>query len=606
MGFMGGGMVGGPQGMLRAYGQERGEGVNWRVFLRLVRFIKPYRHKLAFSLVMMLLASALQLVGPYLVKSAIDSHISKGDFLGLSRICIALLFTYAVSAWAMGQQSLLVGDMGQSVLRDMRTSLFEHMQKLPMSFYDHEDSGRLISYVVNDVSVINELLGSGIVTMLGDSVILVGIIAIMLSLNVRLALLSFSVLPAMILLTWWFSQRAADMYRRTRQKIGAMIGRLAEDLSTVRVIKAFAEEERAVRQFDNTNRENRDANVAAIALAFAFAPGVDLLAAAATLIVLWFGGQFAAAGLVSVGTIVAFLTYVTRFFQPIQELSQLFNTVQAAAAGGERVLRLLDTPTAIEDAPDAIELPPLRGEVELRHVTFAYIPGQPVLRDVSLRVAPGERVAIVGPTGAGKTTIAKLVARHYDVEEGAVLVDGVDVRAVKLASLRRQLGVVPQEPFLFAASIADNICFGRPQASDEGVRTAARLARADQFIEALPEGYHTLVREGAVNLSLGQRQLVCLARVILAQPRLIILDEATSSVDTQTERLIQEAMRELLSSRTAIIIAHRLATVREVDRIIALEDGRIVEEGGHEQLLAEGGLYSRLYHTQMAGDAGDG
>ncbi|NPV10018.1 MAG: ABC transporter ATP-binding protein [Anaerolineae bacterium] len=598
---MSAGLQGGPGGMLRAYGAaEAAEGLNWKALVRLFGFVRPYRKALVAALVVMVVASGAQLLGPYLIRSAIDDQIRTGNLAGLDRVALALLATYLIGAYASARQEFLVGEMGQAVLRDMRGQLFDHMQRLDMSFYDHEDAGKLISYVVNDVAVINELLASGVVTLVADVLMLTGIIGIMLALNARLALLSFSVLPLMVLLTWWFSHRAARTYRLTRQKIGVMVGRLAEDLSTVRVIKAFAEEDRAIRQFEHTNRENRDANIAAIALAFAFRPGVDLLAAGASLIVLWFGGLWAAAGLVSVGTIVAFLNYVTRFFTPIQELSQLFTTVQAAAAGGERILRLLDTPPAILDAPDAVELPPLRGEVEFRHVYFSYDRKEPVLSDVSFRVAPGERVAIVGATGAGKSTIAKLAARHYDVDSGAVLLDGHDVRGVTLASLRGQLGVVPQEPFLFAASIADNIRFGNPEATDEEVREAARLARADIFIEALPRGYDTWVQEGAVNLSLGQRQLICLARVMLTRPSLVILDEATSSVDTQTERLIQEAMNELLSGRSAIVIAHRLATVREVDRIIALEGGRIVEEGTHDDLVAAGGLYSRLYHTQMA------
>lgn len=602
MGFMSAGMRGGPQGMLRAFGstEEETGGLNWRVLVRLFDFVKPYRRTLLGALGLMVVASGAQLLGPYLVRSAIDDHIRGGNLRGLDLVCIGLLLTYAVGAFASARQELLVGRMGQAVLRDMRSRLFEHMQRLSFTFYDHEDAGRLISYVVNDVAVINELLASGIVTLVGDSLMLVGILGIMLAMNVRLALLSFSVLPLMVLLTWWFSHRAASIYRLTRQKIGIMIGRLAEDLSTVRVIKAFAEEDRALKQFETTNRENRDANVAAIALAFAFRPGVDLLAAAASLVVLWFGGLWSAEGLVSVGTIVAFLTYVTRFFQPIQELSQLFTTVQSAAAGGERILRLLDTEPRIQDPPDALELDTLRGEVEFHDATFSYDGDHPVLDALNLKIAPGEKVAIVGPTGAGKSTIAKLLARHYDLQDGAITVDDHDVRSVTLASLRRQLGVVPQEPFLFAASIADNIRFGRMDANDDEVRQAARMARATEFIEALPQGYDTWVQEGAVNLSLGQRQLVCLARVMLTKPALIVLDEATSSVDTRTERLIQEALQELMTGRTSIIIAHRLATVREVDRIIALEHGRIVEMGSHQELLEKDGLYSRLYHTQMS------
>jgi ABC-type multidrug transport system fused ATPase/permease subunit len=606
MGFMSAGLQGGPHSLLRGYGEHERQGFNWWALLSVAQFVLPYRRMLALAVALMLVAAAAQLAGPYVIKVAIDGFIAQHDVRGLIGASLALLAIFAGGAYASAGQALLTGRLGQAVLRDLRSRLFAHMQRLPMAYYDRADSGRLISHMVSDVSVINELLTSGIVALSGDLIILLGIIGIMLAMSARLALLSFMVIPVMILLTAWFSHAAARMYRRTRQKVGVMIGRLAEDLATVRVIRAFAKEGEASGHFEHTNRENRDANIAAISLAFAFRPAVDLLAAIASLIVIWFGGRFAAAGAVSVGTVVAFLSYVSRFFAPIQELSQLFTTVQSAAAGAERILGLLQTPVTIADAPRAVPLEGLQGEVELRDVWFSYAQDKPALRGVSFHVAPGEKVAIVGPTGAGKSTIAKLLLRYYDVDEGQVLIDGRDVREVTLQSLRRQVGVVPQEPFLFAATIRDNIRFGRPEASDEEVREAARLARADAFIERLPHGYDTWVQEGAVNLSLGQRQLLCLARAILCRPKLVILDEATSSVDTQTERLIQEALRVLLQGRTAIVIAHRLATVREVDRIIVLDRGRIVEEGTHAELLRRPGVYRRLYEAQMASAAAAG
>jgi ABC-type multidrug transport system fused ATPase/permease subunit len=367
----------------------------------------------------------------------------------------------------------------------------------------------------------------------------------------------------------------------------------------MRVIQAFAQEGASRERFDEVNRDNRDANIAAMSLSFVFLPAVEFLGMLATCVVLWFGGVTVARGDLTLGVVVAFLAYVTRFFQPIQELSQLYTTMQAAMAGGERVVSLLDTPVEVVDAHDAVEMPPIVGRVELRHVSFAYKEDTPVLHDIDLVIEPGQTVALVGPTGAGKTSVANLIARFYDVTEGEISIDRYDVRAVTQHSLRRQMGLVPQDPFLFAGTVADNIRFGRPDASDDAVAEAARLANAHEFIAALPDGYATEILEDGVNLSVGQRQLICIARAVLADPRILILDEATASVDTVTEMLIQDALERLLRDRTAVVIAHRLSTIINADLICVVQDGHIVERGSHEDLLAQKGLYHELYERQF-------
>jgi ABC-type multidrug transport system fused ATPase/permease subunit len=453
--------------------------------------------------------------------------------------------------------------------------------------------------VINDVAVINELLSGGLITFLGDMLLLVGIVIVMLSLSPILALLTFSVLPLMLLAVILFTRRAKTAFRRTRSRVAAVVGDLAEDLAGMRVIQAFAQEGVSQERFEVVNRASRDAYIDAMTLSFVFLPSVEFLGILATAIVLWFGGYFVIRGALTLGVVVAFLAYVSRFFQPIQELSQLYTTLQAATAGGERVLDLLDTEPEIQDLPEAVEMPTIQGRVELRDVSFSYRGETRVLHNVNLTVAPGETVALVGPTGAGKTTIANLVARLYDVTEGRVCIDGQDVREVTQHSLRRQMGLVPQDPFLFSGTIMDNIRFGRPEADLEAVIDAARLANSHEFISVLPDGYETEILEGGVNLSVGQRQLICIARAVLADPRILILDEATASVDTVTEALIQEALERLLAGRTAIVIAHRLSTIREADMICVIQAGRIIERGQHKELLERGGLYRNLYERQF-------
>ena len=592
--------VGGPGHMLHSMGSkdERGR-ISGRVLLRLLTFLKPYWLQVVFAGALMLMSSAASLVAPYLIKVAIDTNIASGDARGLVVTSLwlagALAATYLLSA----VQSYLLSWVGQHVLAELRSALVRHLQELSVAYHADHIVGVTISRVINDVDVINELLSQGLITILNDALLLIGTIVVMVAMEPRLAMLTFSVLPLMVVATVIFSRHARGAYRETREKVGALVGDIAADIDSMRVIQAYAQESVTQERFESINRENRDAHISAMSLSFMFLPAVDVLGVVATCIVLWAGGVMVARGALTIGTVVAFMSYVNRFFEPIRELSQIYTNLQSATAGGERVLELLDRRPDVEDRSDAIEIPEIAGRIELVNVSFSYTTETQVLHDVSLTIAPGETIALVGPTGGGKTSIANLMARFYDVDMGAVLIDGHDVRDVTRESLHGQMGSVPQDPFLFSGSIVDNIRFGRPDASDEEVIEVARLANADDFLQNLPDGYDTAVLEGGVNLSVGQRQLICIARALLVGPRILILDEATSSVDTITEALIQAALERLLSGRTAIIIAHRLSTVRNADRIYVIDDGRITEQGTHKELVELDGLYNTLYEQQF-------
>jgi ABC-type multidrug transport system fused ATPase/permease subunit len=593
----------GPRGALDSFSGEdrRGAAFNPRVVSRLLGYLRPYSRQMALAFASMLVVSALTLTSPYLLKLAIDQYITQGDSAGLARIALFTMAAFAGLFITTAGQQYFLSWVSQRVLANLRSDLFLHLQHLSLSYHDNHIVGVTVSRVMNDVATINELISQGVITLVGDTVVLGGIIIIMLTMSPSLALITFVVLPLMVLATIWFSRRARVAFRETRTRVARVVGDLAEGIAGVRVIQAFGQEESTQERFNLVNEANRDANINAMSLSFIFLPTIEFLGVLSTGIVLWFGGRMVSREQVTLGVMVAFLSYVTRFFQPIQELSRMYTTMQSAMAGGEQVLRLLDTNPDVQDLPGAAELPAVVGLVTLDHVSFCYRPDLPeVLHDVSLTIEPGQTVALVGATGAGKTSIGNLIPRFYDVSAGAVCVDGVDVRTVTQRSLHRQIGLVPQDSFLFSGTIADNIRFGRPEASDESVEQAAQSANAHAFIMNKPDGYQTRVQEGAANLSVGQRQLICIARAILTDPRILILDEATSNVDSLTEGLIQEALRNLLRGRTAVVIAHRLSTIRNADLICVVQDGQIVEQGQHEDLLSRGGVYTALYQRQFA------
>ncbi len=593
----------GPRSALEDFGSKDLSGgmvFNRRVVSRMLAYLRPYAPRMALAFVLMLIASMLTLLIPYLLKVAIDQDITGRDVTGLSQTALFLAGAFTGLYITTSTQQYLLAWVGQKVLATLRSQLFYRLQILPIGYHDTHVVGATVSHVINDVAEINELLSQGLITLFGDLLVLVGIIVVMVSLSPSLALLTFTVLPLMAVLTWWFSRRARLAFRETRSRIAAVVGGLAQDINGMRAIQAFSQERTMQERFDELNLRSRDANIQAISLSYTFLPAVEFLGMLATAIVLWFGGQAVSQGKVTLGVVVAFLSYVTRFFQPIQELSRLYTTLQSAMAGGEQVLKILDAPLEVADHADAIEMPPISGRIELEQVSFRYRPDTPeVLHDISLVIEPGQTVALVGPTGAGKSSIANLIGRFYDVSEGTVRVDGIDIRTVTQASLHRQVRVVPQEPFLFSRTIAENIRFGRPEATDVEMEAAARLANAHDFITALPGGYQTRVLEGGVNLSVGQRQLICIARATLADPRILILDEATANIDTLTEGLIQQALEHLLGGRTAVVIAHRLSTIRRADWIYVIDDGHILEQGTHNDLLALGGLYATLYQRQF-------
>ena len=593
----------GPRGTIGRFGAEKdGRLFNRQVVFRMLAYLRPYgRHMLA-GFVLMLLASAMTLVTPLLIKSAIDDHISVGDITGLNRIALMIAAAFVGLYLTTAGQRTILSWVGQRVLANLRFQLFEHLQRLSLAYHDRSIVGVTVSRVMNDVAVINELLSQGLITLLGDVLVLIGIIFIMLTMSPQLALLTFITLPLMLLATYFFSRQAKVAFRDTRARVAAVVGDLAEGIAGMRVIQAFAQEETSQEGFEAVNRANRNAHIKAMTLSFVFLPSMEFLSMLATAIVLFFGGLAVSRGDVTLGILVAFLAYVTRFFQPVQELSRLYTTMQSAMAGGEQVLRLLDTEPDVLDRPDAEEMPPITGQIDLEQVDFSYLEDTPVLKDVNLHIEAGKTVALVGPTGAGKTSIANLILRFYDVTEGSICIDGVDIRQVTQQSLRRQTGLVPQDPFLFSGSIADNIRFGLPDISTEAVQEAAKLANAHDFIVALPKGYETEIMEGGVNLSVGQRQLVCIARAVLANPRILVLDEATANIDTLTEVLIQQALDHLLAQRTALVIAHRLSTIRNADMICVIQDGQIIQQGNHEALLAAGGLYQELHEKQFVTD----
>lgn len=600
-------MIGGGGGHFRLsdFAEEGKAKYDPRIVRRLVSYLAPYKLLLTAAVGAMFVSSAMFLAGPYLLKVGIDRYIAGGDQAGLERIVLFTLGSFVLGAGAMGAQIYLISQVGQNVLANLRQDIFNKLQRLSLNYYDEHEAGEVMSRLSNDTEAMSQMLTNGITIIFSDVLQLLGIVVVMLVLNWRLALLTFTVLPIMVLVMAVFARLARAAYRRSRAKVGAVSADLQESISMVRVVQSFTRETTNLAQFDQLNRENRDAAVQAAAVSAAFFPSIDFLGSAATAIVVGVGGYFVLEGALTVGVIVAFMSYVARFFQPIRDMAQLYNTFQVAMAAGERIFDLLDLELDIEDAASAYDLPEIQGKVEFRDVSLAYRNGNRVLKDINLVVEPGQTVALVGPTGAGKTSIVNLIARFYDVTGGEVLIDGHNVKDVRLESLRRQMGIVPQDSFLFSGTIADNIRYGRLDAGQDEVEQAARLANAHEFIAALPDGYQTEVYQRGANLSQGQRQLICLARAILADPKILILDEATSSVDTRTEILIQRALRQLLQGRTSFVIAHRLSTIRNASQLLVIDNGEIVERGTHSELLAARGRFWELYTMQFRTKTGE-
>ena len=569
---------------------------------RFLQYFAPYRQELPVALVLVAVGATTQAIGPLLIGWSIDNLILKGNLPGLLRMLALLTAIYFLGLWAIRGQILRMGSIVQRLLGQLRQDIFDKVQSLPVSFFDRSESGDLMSRLLNDVNTVNQAFGLTIPQMLGQTFSLVGIIIAMLSINLQLGLLSNLVVPLMIFTTAFFSRWARKRFRVTRQTIGDLSAKLEEDIGSVREAQAFNRTQLNIEEFDSLNAANRRANVQAVAVTAAFLPSIDFLNTLAIAGVMTYGGYLAVNGVMTVGTVTAFLLYVQQFFRPIQILSQFYTQAQSALAGLDRIFSLLDEPATLKDATDATEMPPIRGEVRFEQVEFGYTATQRVLQGINLCAQPGEMIALVGPTGAGKSTIINLILRFYDVSAGAVKIDGIDVRQVTQASLRRQIGIVLQDNLLFSGTVAENIAFGAPDASQADIEAAAQAANAHEFITLLPQGYSTRLGERGAPLSQGQRQLVSIARAVLIDPRILVLDEATSSIDTRTEGLVQAAIATLLQGRTSFVIAHRLSTVTQADQVLVIQQGAIAERGSHSELMALQGIYANLYGLQLGSD----
>jgi ATP-binding cassette subfamily B protein len=575
---------------------QRGRKVRWMIGL-----LRPYRGRLILMFTALLLETGAGLAPPYLLGKAIDSGIKPGDVSALDLIVVAFVITSIVYALSTYAETYLVGWVGTRALQDMRERIFAHLQSMSIGFFTRRSPGVLISRMTNDVEALNQLVTSGVVTIFSSTLTLVGVVVILLFLDLQLALITFLTFPLLAIASVVFRIVSAGTYRATRERIAAVTAYLQETLSGVRVVRSFGQEPRHQEVMTDLNERNRDVNMKTVYLNASYFPAVELLAAVGTAVILVYGGSQAIDGAIQIGVVVAFVGYLTRFFEPIQELSQLYTTYQQGMAALDKIFDLLDTPPDMVDAPEAIDPGTLRGEIELEGVWFSYAEGDEptadawALRDVDLHVPPGQTLALVGATGAGKSTFAKLVARFYDPQQGIVRVDGHDLRGVQQRALRRQLGIVPQEGFLFSGSVRENVAFGRPEASQEEIEAAIAAVGATDFVTALPEGLDTEVGERGIQLSAGQRQLVAFARALLAEPRILILDEATSNVDVRTEKTIERGLERLLHGRTAIVIAHRLSTIRRAGKIVVLEGGQIAEQGTHDELITANGPYAKLY-----------
>ncbi len=636
-------MFGGPHGINRAMGRDTlkpkkvGETLS-----RFGKYFRPYWPILLIAGVMLIGSTWTQVEAPILIGQLVDCYLtpsaltafgnlpiaSEGGIAsgavnncfmesdpailstaerlaGLGQVTFMIVGLYILTSVLTGLTVYLMNWSGQHVLRQLRVELFNHLHHLSLGYYSEQEAGNLMSRITNDTDTIQQVFNFGLISVVSGILLIVWIGFSMFQASVAYALVSFAIVPFMIIATLWFSSQARKAFRQTRLEMGSVNAELQETISAVREVQAFSREQENIDNFMLTNAANRDANIRAVSFTSALAPTLQAMGYLALAIVAGVGGILLLRGqplfgtVLSLGMVVTFLNYVQRFNQPIQQISVLWTNIQSAVAGGERIFGLLDEELEIVDSPDAQEMPTIQGKVELQNVYAAYKEEESVLNGISFAVEPGQTIAIVGPTGAGKTTLVNLIPRFYDVTGGAVLIDDLDVRYVTKESLREQIGIVLQDTFLFSTSVMENIRFGRPEATDEEVIAAAKLAHADSFIRNLPDGYETVLGERGSGLSQGQRQLISIARAALSDPRILILDEATSSVDTRTERLIQNALESLLKDRTSFVIAHRLSTIRNADLLLVLDDGQIVERGKHEELLAKGGFYYNLYMSQF-------
>jgi len=588
-------------------GEEKSERkTSSRVLIsRLLRYFLPYKKHLAIVFASIIVTSATGVISPYLLgREIISKYILRADYAGLQLMILAYIAVLLANWLSNTLRTYSIGKIGENMLFRMRSELFTHLQELSFSFFDRSDSGDVISRITNDTDAIGEAFTSGVISVVSNVLSLALVVIIMFTINVQLTLVSMLVVPLIIGIALLFNSRFRAVYRKTRDKISAVTSKLQESISGIREIKSFTRESETIKKFRETNLQNFQANLQATKVWGAFFPTIQMVQAIGSGTVLLYGGWLAFNGGLgapadAIGTLITFLMYVSRFFGPIFDLTNFYNTVQSALAAAERIFELMDTKPEIVDKEDAVEMPPIRGEIVFENVTFGYVPEHPVLHNINFRIKPKETIALVGPTGAGKSTIVKLVSRFYEPQSGSVKIDGLNIRNVKRRSLRRQMGIVLQDSFLFNGTIMENIRYGNLEATDEQVMEAAKIVGAHEFITKLPDGYNTEIGERGAGLSVGQKQLVSFARALLRDPAILILDEATSSIDPYTDLLIRKAMKILLKDRTSIIIAHRLSTVRNADRIFVIKDGRIVEEGNHRQLMRKKGLYRHLYEMQF-------